>query len=386
MELSFVRSADRNIFLFIVIGVVAVQNAEASLFDELDIALRSGSPEKRATMLRRVTDLFLYDANRLNDEQVGVFDHVLCHLITKIETRALVEVSARLASIGNAPTALTRQLAEHDEIEVAGPVLSITNRLTTDDLVEIAKTKSQAHLFAISGRAHIEPAVTDVLLNRGNRAVIHNVANNSGAKLSDRGFAVLLKASETDHSLAEKTGLRLDLPLSVLKDLLLRATEAVRARLFSRTPPELQEEVRRALQIAVEEVDRETGTARDFWSAKRFVELLKERNELDEAVLLKFAQARKYEETTAALALLASAPIEIIRPLMESPRDEGLLIPCRAAGCCWETLRAILQCKASPGAAKNHENLEADFARLSKSNAQRLLRFWQIRQVGSTSH
>lgn len=364
-----------------------MQNAEASLFDELDTALRSGSAERRVSMLRRVTDLFLYDANRLNDEQIGVFDHVLCHLITKIETRALIEMSARIASIGNAPVDLTRQLARHDEIAVAGPVLSASTRLTTDDLVEIAKTKSQAHLFAISGRAHIDPAITDVLLNRGNRAVIHNVAVNSGAKLSDHGFAALLKASETDDSLAEKTGLRLDLPLSVLKELLLRATEAVRSRLFSRTPPELQEEVRRALQIAVDEVDREAGKPRDFLAAKRFVELLKERGELDEAVLVKFAQARKYEETAAALALLSSAPIEIIKPLMESPRDEGLLIPCKAADCCWETLHAILECKISPGGTTgHHEKLEADFARLSKSNAQRLLRFWQIRQIGSTSH
>lgn len=363
-----------------------MQNAEASLFEELDTALRRGSPERRVIILRRVTDLFLYDANRLNEEHVSVFDQVLGHLIRKIETRALVEISSRLAPIGNAPIDVTHQLAGHQEIAVAGPVLSISSRLATDHLVEIARTRSQAHLFAISERSQIAPAITDVLLDRGNRAVIHNVAVNSGARLSDRGFATLLKASETDDSLAEKTGLRLDLPSPVLKDLLLRATDAVRSRLFSRTPSELQEEVRRALQMAASEVIWETRTPRDFVSAKRFVELLKERGELNEAVLKKFAQGRKYEETTAALASLSSAPIEIIKPLMESPRNDGLLIPSKAAGCSWETLRAILECKTSPGATNKHiDKLEADFARLSRSNAQRLLRFWQIRQMGPAS-
>lgn len=375
------RSADRSF-----LGSFAVQNAEAFLFDELDIALRRGSPERRVTMLRRVTDLFLYDANRLNEEHVSVFDQVFCHLIREIETRALVEISSRLASIGNAPVDLARQLAGHHDIAVAGPVLSASNRLATKDLVEIARTKSQAHLFAISERTHIAPAITDVLLNRGNRAVIHNVASNPGAGLSNHGFAALLKASETDDSLAEKTGLRLDLPPHVLKELLLRATDAVRSRLLARTPPELQEEVRRALQIAANEVDWERRTPRDFLSAKRFVELLKERGELNEAVLLKFARTRKYEETTAALALLSSTSIEIIKPLMESPRDDGLLIPCKVANCSWETLHAILECKTAPGATNKHlEKLEVDFARLLRSNAQRLLRSWQIRQVSSTS-
>lgn len=360
-----------------------MQNAEPSLLEELDTTLRKGSPERRVTILQRVTDLFLYDANRLNEEHVDVFDQVLCHLIRKIETKALVEISSRLSSIDNAPIDLTHQLAGHQDITIAGPMLSVSSRIATDHLIEIARTKSQAHLFAISERTHIAPAITDVLLDRGNRAVIHNVAVNSGARLSDRGFVALLKASETDDSLAEKTGLRLDLPSPVLKQLLLRATDAVRSRLLSRTPSELQEEVRRALQVAASEVDWETRTPRDFVSAKRFVELLKERGELNEAVLLKFAQGRKYEETTAALASLSSAPIEIIRPLMESPRDDGLLIPSKAAGCSWETLRAILACKTSPGAANKHiDRLEADFARLSKLSAQRLLRSWQIRQIG----
>ena len=38
--------------------------------------------------LRRVTDLFLIDGERLWDDQVTVFDEVLCLLIARVETRA----------------------------------------------------------------------------------------------------------------------------------------------------------------------------------------------------------------------------------------------------------------------------------------------------------
>jgi hypothetical protein len=44
-----------------------VQNADSvSLFDDLDAALQSGSPEKRIAMLRQVTDPFLSGSDRLN--------------------------------------------------------------------------------------------------------------------------------------------------------------------------------------------------------------------------------------------------------------------------------------------------------------------------------
>jgi uncharacterized protein (DUF2336 family) len=377
---------DRHLRLFQFVGT-AMPEGEGSLFDDLDAALQSGSSEKRVAMLRHVTDLFLSEADRLNEEQICVFDSVLVQLIERIETRTLAQISERLAPIANAPIHLTLNLARHSEIGVAGPILTSSSRLTTAELVEIAKTKSQDHLLAISERAQIETAVTDVLLDRGSQAVVHSVASNAGAKFSENGFAALLKAAETDGKLAEKTGSRLDLPLDLLRQLLLRATEAVRSRLLSRTPPEFQEEMRRALSAAAEAVDQESSKPRDFQAAKAFVELLREKNELDENTLFEFARARKYEETAVALSLLSSASLEIIKPLMKSPRDDGLLIPCKVAGCKWETVSAILATKLPPGSAPKagHEKLKIDFDKLSKPNAQRLLRFWQVREVSVRS-
>jgi uncharacterized protein (DUF2336 family) len=240
-----------------------VQNADSSsLFDELDAALQSGSSEKRVAMLRQVTDLFLNEADRLNDAQIDVFDGVLVQLIDRIEARALVEISERLGRVANAPIDVTLNLARRSEIGIARPILTNSSRLTTADLVEIAKTSSQDHLLAISERAQIEPAVTDVLLDHGNRAVVHSVAGNSEAKFSEHGFAALLEAAETDDSLAETTGSRLDLPFDLLRQLMLQADEAVRYRLLCRTPPALQQEMSRALIAAAALIDQESSAER----------------------------------------------------------------------------------------------------------------------------
>ena len=88
---------------------------------------------------------------------------------------------------------------------------------------------------------------------------------------------------------------------------------------------------------------------RDFAVAKRFVALLSEKGELSEATLFGFAKQRKYEETVAALAALSRSTIEVIRPLMQSLRDDGVLIPCKAAELSWETVHAILESRFVTG-------------------------------------
>ncbi len=88
---------------------------------------------------------------------------------------------------------------------------------------------------------------------------------------------------------------------------------------------------------------------RDFTAAQQFVAQLKDSGKLNEATLFAFAKARKYEETVAALAALSKSSIEVIRPLMQSLRDDGVLIPCKVAGLSWEIASAILECRYSAG-------------------------------------
>ena len=98
----------------------------------------------------------------------------------------------------------------------------------------------------------------------------HALARNSGAHFSETGFATLVKKSESDEKLAEKLGLRLDIPLQLLRQLLARATDLVRSRLLAAATPENQEQIQRALASIANEVGREaagpaTSRARIVW-------------------------------------------------------------------------------------------------------------------------
>jgi len=356
-------------------------SAQQSLIVELEEAIQSGSSEKRVETLRRVTDLFLNDSDRLNEAQIGLFDDVLCHLIKRMETKALVELSEHLAPVDNSPIEVIRRLARSEEITVAGPVLTQSVRLTTSDLVEIAGSQSQQHLLAISGRRQLEEAVTDVLIDRGDREIVHRLARNAGARFSETGFTTLVRNAETDESLAEKLGLRLDIPLRLLRDLLLKATEAVRARLVSLAPPETRDEIQRVLAKISNEVTREATASRDFTQAQLGILAMKKEGRLDEAALLEFANRRLYEQMVAALSMLSSSSIDLIASLMKGARSNGLLVPCKAAGLEWPTVSAIL-CNRFAHHTMSDADLalaKEDFLRLSQPSAQRILRFWQIR-------
>ena len=363
---------------------------ERSIADEVEAAIQAGSAEKHLETFRRVTDLFLTTAHGCGEEQIELFGHVLERLIKTVELRALADVSAKialaeissqLASVKQAPPAVIRRLAGNDEIAVAGPVLTESARLSAEDLVELAQSKSEAHLLAISGRWWLTEIVTDALLARHYPGVSRKIVGNPGAKFSSQGFAEVLSQAEHDPELAVETGLRIDLPPDLRQQLLRDATEAVRARLLSRAPPHLFEEIRGAIAAAADSATREMSRTRDFASAKRYVTLLAKNGQLNEAALMSFARQRKYEETVVALAELSRSGIDVIRPLMQSLRDEGLLIPCRVAGLRWDTVAAVLDCRFTTGHMGPHElaQAKAQYTRMTLDNAQRMLRFWQVR-------
>ena len=134
---------------------------------------------------------------QLSNEQISAFDDVLAHLIARVETKARAELAGRLAPIAQAPNDFIQRLAHDDEIAVAGPVLTQSPRLSTSDLVSIAQAEEgQVAPPAIAGRPAIEQQVTDVLVNRGNRDVMHTLAGNAGAAFSDTGYSTLVRRSK----------------------------------------------------------------------------------------------------------------------------------------------------------------------------------------------
>ena len=346
-----------------------------ALMSELEDALQSGAPERRVVLLRRITDLFLSDANRLNEEQVGVFDHILTHLARRIEERVLAQISLKFAPVRNAPKNMISLLAHDDNISVAGPVLSQSDRLGDNDLIAIAKSKGQTHLLAIAIRAQLSEEITDILIERGDKRVVGKLARNAGARFSQEGYNSIVKRADGDDEMAENLSLRIDIPLTLLKQLLMRATNLVRSRLLAAADPEKQKQIQEAMMSVAEELGLGAFGYRDLAAAEGVVKRLNREGKLNERVLLGFAQQKKFDEVCATLALFSSAPVDFVATLLQDDHHVGLLVACKAARIAWPTAAAILGAGFSNHglAGPSLEEAEKSYLLFSELSAQRKL-------------
>jgi uncharacterized protein (DUF2336 family) len=362
-------------------------SSSALLIGDLEQAIVHGTDAIRVTALRQVTDLFVSNAGRLAEDLVDLFDDVMQRLIEHIETRALIELSERLAPIGNAPSQVVRRLAFNDDIAVARPVLAASERISEADLVAIAETKGQGHMLAISDRKQLSEPITGVLVTRGDDAVARNVAGNQGARFSPHGIAMLADRAERDRALADRLVLRADIPLHVFCRLLARATDVVVRRLGDSAPPDDQADIRRVVTRIAGEVAADAETPRNYAAALRSVLLMHAAGLLDEHKLLAFAGARRLEQAVAALSLLCSVPIEVADRVIFSEHVEPLLILCRAADLKWPTVRAVIQLRPRDYHVPSRwlAQVWEDFQRFSPSTAKAVVNHWRARE-SSAAH
>jgi uncharacterized protein (DUF2336 family) len=302
-----------------------------------------------------------------------------------IENSAKALLSNRLAPIDRAPPLTVRALAFDDLIEVAAPVLSQSERLDDEALIETARNKSQAHLMAISTRKVLSGAVTDVLVLRGNDEVIHSTVNNPGAEFSERGFTRLVSRAEGDDDLATCLGLRPTIPRHLYLKLLAKASATVRARLEAANPPlagEVSTAVREATRIAR---TAPSAIAEETVIAHALVKSLYDDGRLDERQVAAFAEAGKFDEANAAIAALANVSVSIAENMMVETRAEGVMILAKISGMSWSTVKAIIHMRDQL-AGKEPSDLEAcraTYERLRPSTAQQVLRFHRMQQMAT---
>jgi uncharacterized protein (DUF2336 family) len=358
-----------------------------SLLDELQTTLAHGTVARRVETLRRVTDLFLSGAVSYSNEQIELFDDVFQCLMEHIETSAKALLANRLAPIDTAPPLTIRALAFDEVIEVAAPVLSQSERLDDDTLIEAARNKSQAHLMAISTRRVLSDAVTDVLVLRGNDEVIHSTVNNPGAEFSERGFTRLVNRAEGDDNLATCIGLRPTIPRHLYLKLIAKASVTVRARLEAANPQQAREvptavqEAARLARSSPSSITRETAIAHAL------VKSLYEDGRLDEHQLAAFAEAGKFDEANAAMAALANVAVSIAENMMVESRSEGIMILAKVSGISWSTVKAIINMRDNLSGAEptDLQSCKDTYERLRPSTAQQVLRFHRMQQTAPSA-
>ena len=342
---------------------------------------------ERNQLMTHVVQLYAMSNDRINPELLSVYDSVLVRLADLVEEEALAFVATKLAPLANAPQGMVRKLA-HEPIAVARPVLERSPALSDDDLLQIAREYGPGHLDAIAGRSTVAPAVSGVLVDRGDSPVKLKLTRNKGAQFFDDSYEKLVKDARNDESLPESLAERDDLPVTVVKALVEVASVAVQRKLLKHGRPEVARRVTEAAGLAAERLSNEQWLARyDFEAAYRSVSLAVKKQPLNEGTVAQMARAGRFAEAVVMFALCAGVPLEDAKHWCVRADPKPFLIMCKALGFSDDTVSSFLQ--LGPWLRRldrdSRERALFDYGSINARAAQEILAQWRTHQKASAA-
>jgi uncharacterized protein (DUF2336 family) len=338
------------------------------------------SPEDRRQLLRDISTLFADGAEAYADREILLFGDVLYRLLEQAPVDDRVAVSERVADLAQTPRDLALRLAG-DVAAVAAPVLSRSPVLTDSDVMDLARTQSQDHLLAISRRRALSEDVTDVLIERGNSAVLETVAGNPGAQLSSQGLETLVDQATENAALGDALARRSDIPSDVAAKLVAVLGPAGRRRLelFLASPdPQITEIVGEAQQLLASSRS-ESRNAR--LQAKVLVANVRAgRCKLDTAIEDLIIEQRVLD-IAFVLAELAGIPESHAVNVLHKVNSLGIAVVCRTVGLTTATYERLsaLRCERLRLNSVQRDAMVYEYRKLDRPTAEKAIFFHKVR-------
>jgi uncharacterized protein (DUF2336 family) len=356
------------------------------LRDLIDLAQEESS-ERRRDLLRGLTDAFFaQDAHGAGE--MALFDQVLTQLSGEMEVAVRAELSGRISERADAPSGLMRSLA-HDDIAVAGPVLRQGVGLSDNDLLDVARSKGQGHLAAISERAYVPASVSDVIVERGDDDTLSVLISNDGADISRQSHERLVDRAENSPRLQEGLVNRRALPIDLLNEIYFVAEARIREQILARNATIDPAELELALEKGRKRMAARDGALpADYAKAEAEIALMMEKKQLGPRALAALLRGREHTKFLVALSQLARVDFHTARRIVEKRELDALSIICKAAGfepSLYLTF-AVLMLDSDPDAMAKARQYGQLYNELPLEVAQRTIRFWRMRrQTGDVS-
>ena len=95
------------------------------------------------------------------------------------------QVRAEIARIvaGHAGLTKVAESFAFDDISVAAPILRRSSALSEATLLRVVNEQSQEHLMAVTQRAHVSPAISHALVEKGDDRMVSSLLQNARAEI-----------------------------------------------------------------------------------------------------------------------------------------------------------------------------------------------------------
>ena len=331
-------------------------------------AAHQTAPARRAELLASITDLFGSAGAAVSSPTAALFSEIILGVFDDMRPDERAVLVERIAALPNAPAEVLRFLALR-EIEAAEPVLRRSFAFEEADLAALAATLPHDRLCAIATRAQVPEAVSDALLDRGDRAVLRLLAQNPGARFSQHGLAILVH--EATQKLAQRQAAARESDEERGQMLDIRSAPPVpRSRRSFAAPSESG--------VVIAFPTRTRSRPGDDHSD----ETAAAPNAVAE-VIATVASGDRMMEVAGLLAESAGLPVELVRRMIAKPDTMPLAVLCKAAGVSDETFAAIaaIRGRRHGHSAEAIETLVRAYQSLGQDDAAHTLRFLRARQA-----
>jgi uncharacterized protein (DUF2336 family) len=340
------------------------------------------SSDRRRELLREITDLFFMAPDTHGAREINLFDDVLTSLSAEMESEVQAELAERMADAAQPPKTLLRSLAA-GPMAVAEPILTRSGALTQDDLLHVASTRGQDHLRALSGRADLTHAVSDMIVERADDHTLNVLLSNDQAELSRQASEKAVDRAASNPDLHAAVVGRQDLPLDLLNEMYFmveaRLRETITAKNATIDPATLDA----ALAAGRKRLAARDGALpKDFAEAEAHVRQLNAKGAITPASLVAFLRHGERTRFLVALCELTQIDFHTARRIVDRQDLDALAIVCKAADFDRALFLTFTVLILDPGMgmakAEAYGRLYAD---LPKDAALRTMRFWKMRRT-----
>lgn len=210
------------------------------------------SVPSRSALVAEITGLYCRGDVDLTEADREIMADIMNRLIREVEDPVRRTLAHLFAERADAPRELIVALA-NDTIEVARPVLTKSELLNDNELIDIIALRTMEHHLAIAIRRVVSEPVSDALVDTDHEEVIATLLANRGAAIAAATMERLVEQAHEVPRYQRALVERHDLSLALAKRLYHGVSDALREQILDRfeiDPAELD----RALDNAVDTV------------------------------------------------------------------------------------------------------------------------------------
>jgi uncharacterized protein (DUF2336 family) len=195
---------------------------------DVDKLLAQPSALLRAELAEKVGRDF--DNQTLTASEVQIAQDIIRILAADIEATVRANLAQSLRCSNRLPHDVAVRLA-NDIDHVALPILTNSNLLTPDDLIEVVRGSSPLKQQAIAGRRDLPEVVSDELIAQAHVAAVTALMQNSSAHISESSFGKALDRFSENADLKEGMARRGTLPLTISERLVTLVSDRLKGYL-----------------------------------------------------------------------------------------------------------------------------------------------------------